>query len=102
MLRLMTKTAAARQRGARDDQQHDRDLHRRAICPARCWASWTQIRDAPGEKRRQAQHRRGGRRHAPFQQWHERRITTKPRFRELSELYGYLSKQFTILASMFT
>lgn len=32
----------------------------------------------------------------PFQQWHERRIYDKPRFRELSELYGYLTKQFTI------
>nr|WP_279343804.1 YbdK family carboxylate-amine ligase [Variovorax terrae] len=32
----------------------------------------------------------------PFQMWHERRIYDKPRFRELSELYGYLSKQFTI------
>ncbi|HEY1102873.1 MAG TPA: YbdK family carboxylate-amine ligase [Burkholderiaceae bacterium] len=32
----------------------------------------------------------------PFQQWHERRIYDKPRFRELSSLYGYLSKQFTI------
>ncbi len=32
----------------------------------------------------------------PFQKWHERRIYDKPRFRELSELYGYLSKQFTI------
>lgn len=32
----------------------------------------------------------------PFQMWHEQRIYDKPRFRELSELYGYLSKQFTI------
>jgi glutamate---cysteine ligase / carboxylate-amine ligase len=32
----------------------------------------------------------------PFQQWHERRIYDRPRFRELSQLYGYLSKQFTI------
>ena len=32
----------------------------------------------------------------PFQQWHERRIYDKQRFRELSALYGYLSKQFTI------
>ena len=32
----------------------------------------------------------------PFQQWFERRIYDKPRFRELSSLYGYLSKQFTI------
>jgi len=28
----------------------------------------------------------------PYQAWHERRIYDKPRFRELSELYGYLSK----------
>ncbi len=32
----------------------------------------------------------------PFQQWHQQRIYDKPRFRQLSELYGYLSKQFTI------
>lgn len=32
----------------------------------------------------------------PFQQWHEQRIYDRPRFRQLSELYGYLSKQFTI------
>ncbi len=32
----------------------------------------------------------------PFQQWHEQRIYDKPRFHQLSQLYGYLSKQFTI------
>ena len=32
----------------------------------------------------------------PFQQWHQQRIYDRPRFRQLSELYGYLSKQFTI------
>ena len=32
----------------------------------------------------------------PYQAWHERRIYDKPRFKELGELYGYLSKQFTI------
>jgi carboxylate-amine ligase len=32
----------------------------------------------------------------PFQQWHEQRIYDRPRFRQLSELYGYLTKQFTI------
>ncbi|HSV82192.1 MAG TPA: YbdK family carboxylate-amine ligase, partial [Ramlibacter sp.] len=32
----------------------------------------------------------------PFQQWHEQRIYDRPRFRQLSELYGCLSKQFTI------
>jgi carboxylate-amine ligase len=32
----------------------------------------------------------------PFQQWHRQRIYDRPRFRELSELYGYLSKQFTV------
>lgn len=32
----------------------------------------------------------------PFQDWSERRIYNTPRFHMLSELYGYLSKQFTI------
>jgi glutamate---cysteine ligase / carboxylate-amine ligase len=32
----------------------------------------------------------------PFQQWSEQRIFPKPRFNEVSTLYGYLAKQFTI------
>ena len=32
----------------------------------------------------------------PFQQWSQRRIFEKPRFREVSALYGYLAKQFTV------
>ena len=32
----------------------------------------------------------------PFQHWFDQRIFSKPRFRELSELYGYLAKQFTV------
>ncbi|MCC6609778.1 MAG: glutamate--cysteine ligase [Burkholderiales bacterium] len=32
----------------------------------------------------------------PFQHWAERRIYDRPRFRRLSELYGYLAKQFTV------
>lgn len=32
----------------------------------------------------------------PFQKWSERKIFSKPRFREVSALYGYLAKQFTI------
>lgn len=32
----------------------------------------------------------------PFQQWADRRIFKKPRFQEVSALYGYLSKQFTV------
>lgn len=32
----------------------------------------------------------------PFQLWSERRIFKKPRFKEVSLLYGYLTKQFTI------
>ena len=32
----------------------------------------------------------------PFQQWSDRRIYDTPRFREVSERYGYLSKQFTV------
>lgn len=32
----------------------------------------------------------------PFQVWSERKIFSKPRFKEVSALYGYLAKQFTI------
>lgn len=32
----------------------------------------------------------------PFQKWSERRIFAKPRFKEVSVLYGYLAKQFTV------
>ncbi len=32
----------------------------------------------------------------PFQQWSRQRIYETPRFHQISELYGYLSKQFTI------
>ena len=32
----------------------------------------------------------------PFQRWFEQRIFSKPRFEELSGLYGYLAKQFTV------
>lgn len=37
----------------------------------------------------------GGGTHA-FQHWHEQRIFEAPRYAYLSDLYGYLSKQFTI------
>ena len=32
----------------------------------------------------------------PFQHWSEQRIFSKPRFQQLSGLYGYLAKQFTV------
>jgi carboxylate-amine ligase len=32
----------------------------------------------------------------PFMRWNERQIFDKPRFRQISALYGYLAKQFTI------
>ena len=32
----------------------------------------------------------------PFQKWTDRKIFSKPRFKEVSLLYGYLAKQFTI------
>jgi carboxylate-amine ligase len=32
----------------------------------------------------------------PFQRWSERRIYEGPRFQHLSQLYGYLAKQFTV------
>lgn len=32
----------------------------------------------------------------PFQRWFDQRIFAKPRFEEISTLYGYLAKQFTV------
>jgi glutamate---cysteine ligase / carboxylate-amine ligase len=32
----------------------------------------------------------------PFQHWSQQRIFARPRFKELSALYGYLAKQFTV------
>lgn len=32
----------------------------------------------------------------PFQKWSERKIFSKPRFKQVSKLYGYLAKQFTV------
>ena len=32
----------------------------------------------------------------PFQKWSERRIYDTPRFKHVSDLYGYLAKQFTV------
>ena len=32
----------------------------------------------------------------PFQRWSEQRVFSKPRFEQLSALYGYLAKQFTV------
>lgn len=32
----------------------------------------------------------------PFQRWFEQRIFARPRFQQLSGLYGYLAKQFTV------
>ena len=32
----------------------------------------------------------------PFQRWSEQRVFDKPRYREISQLYGYLAKQFTV------
>jgi carboxylate-amine ligase len=32
----------------------------------------------------------------PFQKWSEQRIFSRPRFNHISDLYGYLAKQFTV------
>ena len=32
----------------------------------------------------------------PFQRWSEQRVFEKPRYQQLSQLYGYLAKQFTV------
>ena len=37
----------------------------------------------------------------PFQEWSDRRIFGKPRFKQVSALYGYLANSSLFLASMF-
>ena len=64
--------------------------------PAEVLAQLSQIRDALVKSADKLNIAIVGGGTHPFQQWHERRIYDKPRFRELSELYGYLTKQFTI------
>ncbi len=59
-------------------------------------AQLTQIRDALVECARLLNVGLSGGGTHPFQDWSERRIFNTPRFHMLSELYGYLSKQFTI------
>ena len=56
----------------------------------------TEVRDALVEcAGRQNLRLAGGGTHA-FQHWSQRRIFDTPRFLQVSELYGYLSKQFTV------
>jgi hypothetical protein len=38
----------------------------------------------------------------PFQHWSDRRIFDRPRFQNISQLYGYLAKQFTVFGSTST
>lgn len=56
----------------------------------------TQMRDALGECAGQLNVGLCGGGTHPFQDWSQRRISDRPRFHELSSLYGYLSKQFTV------
>ncbi len=64
--------------------------------PAQALDELTQIRDALVQSADKLNIAVVGGGTHPFQQWHEQRIYDKPRFRQLSDLYGYLSKQFTI------
>ena len=84
------------QHHAGNHREHDRAVDRhlpfaraggeRAACDPR----------RAGEGGRPAQRRlAGGGTHA-FQQWSDRQIYDAPRFQYISELYGYLAKQFTV------
>lgn len=59
----------------------------------------TELRLIRDELRRRAERLNiglsGGGTH-PFQHWGQQRIFDTPRYRELSQLYGYLAKQFTV------
>jgi carboxylate-amine ligase len=55
-----------------------------------------EIRDALVHGARRLDLRLSGGGTHPFQDWSRRRIYDTPRFHQVAELYGYLSKQFTI------
>ncbi|MCW5633362.1 MAG: glutamate--cysteine ligase [Rubrivivax sp.] len=55
-----------------------------------------EIRDALVDAARQLELGLCGGGTHPFQQWSRQRIYETPRFKQVSELYGYLSKQFTV------
>jgi carboxylate-amine ligase len=55
-----------------------------------------EVRDALVESAGRLDLRLAGGGTHPFQDWSRRRIFDTPRFRQVSELYGYLSKQFTV------
>ncbi len=56
----------------------------------------TEVRDALVEAAGQLNLRLAGGGTHPFQEWSQRRIMDTPRYQMVSELYGYLSKQFTV------
>jgi len=63
---------------------------------AQVLAQLREIRDALVHNARRLDVRLSGGGTHPFQDWSRRRIYDAPRFHQISELYGYLSKQFTV------
>lgn len=63
---------------------------------AQALAQLRQNRDVLVNAARQAGAALGGGGTHPFQLWSERQIFDAPRFHQIEQLYGYLSKQFTI------
>jgi carboxylate-amine ligase len=55
-----------------------------------------EVRDALVESAGRLDLRLAGGGTHPFQDWSQRRIFDTPRFHQVSQLYGYLSKQFTV------
>ena len=84
-------------REARDHAQHDRDRH---LDPARarrrCATSCTTCADQLSRGARKLNIGIGGGGTHAFQHWSEQQIYPTERFHYISELYGYLAKQFTV------
>ena len=84
-------------REARDHAQHDRDRHLDPA-PARqcCWPNCSDLRDQLSRGARKLNIGiAGGGTHA-YQHWSQQQIFPGERFHYISELYGYLAKQFTV------
>ena len=97
LLRARDARSARRRVEARDHAEHGRDQHvgARALSRARS-PSCSGTRDVlAGHARKMNVAIAGGGTH-PFQKWSDRKIYPTERFLSVSELYGFLAKQFTV------
>ena len=97
LLRLISEPQAAGRRDAGDHDQHDRDVRpASARTTRRCSRSCARSATRWSTRARGSTSACAAAARTRSRTGASRRIYDKPRFHQLSELYGYLSKQFTV------